>query len=124
MKDPVFELARRRVQRLVEDSAAIELEFDNIRAWRPVLTIMKRLRDQAADALTALAVADPEDPKLIRLLQNKVNLFADFVSKAREVYVEGIEAGDLLDAEEKEEMRDLAFSPPEGEQHEDQVDDD
>jgi hypothetical protein len=108
MQDPVLRLARQRAQRLVEDSAAIELEFDNVRAWRPVLTIMLRLRDQAAEALSALAIVDPDEPKLIRRLQDKVQLFSDFVATAKQVYDAGIEAGDLLDSEEKEELRDLA----------------
>ena len=104
-------LARQRAQRLVEDSAAIELEFDNVRAWRPVLSIMNRLRDQAAEALTALADVDPEKPAVIRALQAKVHLFNDFVVTAKEIYDAGIEAGDHLDAEATEELRDLIDDP-------------
>lgn len=107
MYDPVLALARKRAERLVEDSAAIEVQFEASREWRPVASIMARLRDNAAEALGQLAQADPDDVKLIRTYQNKVALFSNFVDVVREIYLGGIEAGDLLDAEDVEEMREI-----------------
>jgi len=110
MDDPTFNLAREAL-RNVQDSAAIELEFDNVRAWRPVLSILKRLRDQAAGALIAMVTVSPEDAKEIRRLQNQVQLFSEFIQTTRAIYHAGIEAGDLLDAADREELRDL-IDPP------------
>src|SRR5258705_11985755 len=106
MQDPVLMLAVD--QRLVDDSSAIETQFDSVKDWRPVATIMVRLREEAAVALVRLARADPEDAKLIRDLQNEVNLYAAFVRHVHSLYLEGINAGLRLDAKAVEEAREAA----------------
>lgn len=121
MKDPVLELTRQRmrdVERAAENTEALENEFRGGKAWRPVLTIMKHLRDQAAAALNGLATANPEDPKQIRHLQNQVQLFSDFVAVARQVYDAGIEAASLLDEADRQELGDLIAPLDERAEHE------
>lgn len=47
--------------------------------------LMSRAKDQAEDALSLLAEADPEDPKKIRDLQNKIRVadsITDWLSEA------------------------------------------
>jgi len=107
--DAVYEIARLDAMHVaVQESADIEAQFGQISGSRPVISIMLRMRDQAARALVELAHVDPEDPKAIRTLQNKVRMFSEFLEFMQKIYLEGIEADQELTQQNVDEMADLA----------------
>ncbi len=105
MTDPLLRLARERaLVRHIADSADIELQFSAAPGGRPVVTMLRKAMYDAADAMVALAVADPTDAKIINALQNRILRFDDLVKFARQIINEGREADEELTGDEREEL--------------------
>jgi hypothetical protein len=66
-----------------------------------------RLRDKAAESMLALAIADAEDPKAIRTLQNEVKRYDEWCVWITEIISEGIAYDRAMSDEEREEILDL-----------------
>ena len=112
--DPIVRLARTRALRAIRDSAEIEVQLSNIQGARPVVTILLKAREKAAQALTALAFIDVNEPKAITLLQNEVRRYDDLVRWFAELVAEGLENDAEITAADREEMIDLLSQSPEG----------
>lgn len=110
-EDPIVRLARLRA---IADSADIEAQLAVIQGCRPVLSILVKARNNAAQALAALAFVDPRKTNDIRDLQNAVRRFDDLVVWFGELVRDGFEADDEITAEDREEMIDLLAQSPEG----------
>lgn len=117
MSDPLLRLARERAMgRRIANSADMEIQFSSVPGARPIVTMLRRARDEAAEAMVALAVADAEEPKLIRQLQNCVLLFDNLVRLARDVINDGKQADEDMTEAERDELLDYLLATDEGRQ--------
>lgn len=111
MHDPIVRLAHLRIIKLSHD---LDRQLANRRDCAPVLEILHRLQDRAAESLAALATCDTEDPKAIRLLQNEVKRYDEWVGWLREIMSEGVDYDKEISAEERDEMIDMLTQTPDG----------
>ena len=117
--DPLIKLAQGRAMllRTRELSADIEVQLlPTVQGGRPVLEILRRLRDEAAEAMVVLVTVDAEKTSAVRDLQRKVLMFDDFIRITKEVIFEGIEADKLISESEIEEFRDQLLETEDGEE--------
>lgn len=116
--DPLLKLAQDRAMLLIarELSADIEVQLSDIQGGRPVVAILRRLRNEAAEAMVAITTVDAEKISAVRDLQRKVLMYDDFLRVAKEIIIEGIEADKLITADELEEFRDQLLETEEGEE--------
>lgn len=112
--DPIVRLARMRALRAIRDSADIEAQLSVMQGTRPVLSILVKARDKAAQALTALAFIDVNRTHEIETLQNEVRRYDDLVRWFAEIVAEGFEADAEITAQDREEMIDLLSQSEEG----------
>lgn len=111
--DQIYRLA---MMRIIKASAEIEAELRaDIKGSGPVLEILRRLRDRAAESMEKLVFTDAQDTKAILTWQNEVKRYDEWVEWVREIIREGIEINNRLDDEEREEMIDMLLATPEGE---------
>jgi hypothetical protein len=100
MIDPTEYRARRRA---VEQSAAIEVALKH-EPNSPLLELLSRANATHAAAVAALATVDASDANEIRELQANIKTLTLLTTWMHEIVVEGKEAGNLLDAEARDEM--------------------
>lgn len=107
---------RLSLQQAARLSIQVEAELtSNIRS-EPLLVVLDRAKENAAAALTALAVVDPEDPHAIRHLQNEVRRFNELVNWLHEMLIAGPEAERQLNATQMQEARALVLDDDTAEQ--------
>lgn len=111
--DPVYRLAKLRIIKL---SADLEVQLASVPGGGPTVEILRRLQHNAAESLAALAVCDTEDPKMIRLLQNEVKRYDEWLAWMKSIVAEGKLADQEISAQEREEMLDYLSQTPEGAQ--------
>lgn len=111
-EDPILRLAKIHI---VKVSMELEAQFI-ARGDAPCLEILKRLRDRAAQSLMALALCDSEEPKAIRLLQNEIKRYDEFVGFMKEIVDEGRSTDQELSHQEREELLDILQQTPEGQE--------
>jgi hypothetical protein len=105
MADPAQRIAW---QRAVELSADIEIAMrKDIANAGPLLGILAKARDAAAEAIAALVTVDAEEPKEIRRLQNEAQRFTDMVRWLTEMLAAGVDADEGIGDEERTELIDL-----------------
>lgn len=98
------------LQRMVEASAALEIQFDKDAGRRPVLFLLKKAREAAVAAYDVLIYhADPMDTAVVRQLQNEIRRYDDLVAWCREIINEGKEADQRLKEIEREEFASLVL---------------
>ena len=111
--DALSKLALARTQAAASD---IEAQLSIKNGQRPVVMMLQYAKIEAASALGALVSADPEDPKLIRKLQNEVARFDDLCRWLREVVIAGKEAEEELTDADRNEMIEILGQDEEGQQ--------
>lgn len=111
-EDPILRLAKIHI---VKVSMELEAQFI-AKGDAPCLEILRRLRDRAAESLMALALCNSEDPKAIRLLQNEVKRYDEWVKWMQEIVDEGRSADQELSHQEREELLDILQQTPEGQE--------
>lgn len=111
--DPVRRMA---MLRAISASADIEAQLNKQAENRPVLILLMRAREAAAEALEALATlpVDEATPAEIRSLQNEVRRYDDIVKWLREIVHDGFDYDREISDEDREEMIDLLMRTPEG----------
>lgn len=97
--------------RAIERSADLQIQLDRQAGLAPMISVLKKARDQAALAMNSLVYAEASDEKLIRGYQNEVRRYDDLVAWCQEIVREGIEAGQRLDETDRIEFSDLLLSP-------------
>lgn len=98
------------LQRMVESSAALEIQFDKDAGRRPVLFLLKKAREAAVNAYDVLIYhADPMDVAVVRQLQNEIRRYDDLVAWCREIIIDGKEADQRLTEIEREEFASLVL---------------
>lgn len=111
MHDPIVRLAHLRIIKLSHD---LDRQLANRRDCAPVLEILHRLQARAAESLASLAICDTEDPKAIRLLQNEVKRYDEWVGWLRDIINEGVVLEKEISDAEREELLDVLTQTPEG----------
>lgn len=125
MYHPLKSAALNHVIRL---SAELEVQLTGKEGHRPMLEILARAREAAAEAMIALTMVKPTDADLIREQQNIVSRYTDLIHFTREILVEGIEGDQIVayDAQEdilesvglseqdRAELAKLGISPQDG----------
>lgn len=110
-------LDRAAMQRAVELSADIEVQFTDKTGKNPVMALLGLAQKRAAEAIVAIASVDPENPKVIRGFQNEITCFALIVSWLREIVKDGFEASSLLDEQDRADLADaIGLTEDEAEQ--------
>ena len=92
--------------KLIRDSAELEAEIQS-KAPGWFWEIYNRLKDNAAEALTAMMVIDADKPEAIRELQMEIKLFDRFIEHTRSFISEGKTADQETDEAERDEVLDL-----------------
>ena len=111
--DPVNLLAK---QRIIAASSDIEAQLSVLQGCRPVLVVLLKARDRAAESLEALAFVDANKPDDIRTLQNEVKRYDELVEWFRDIVTTGIEYDKEITAEDQEQMLDLLTQTLDGQQ--------
>lgn len=99
------------MQKLIEASAAIEIQFDKDASRRPILFLLKKARDAAVEAMDALIFIDPVRTDEVRQLQHEIRRYDDLVAWCREIVIEGKEADQRLMEIEREEFASAVLDP-------------
>ncbi len=98
MNDPLLRLARDKVLlRQISDYADVTVQLNKSAAFRPIVTMLARARDEAAIAMVGLVVVSPTDTNEIMRLQNEARRFDDFVKWVRKIIAEGTDADKEID---------------------------
>lgn len=116
LRDPVLRLARQRIVRL---SAEIEAELRSRQFHGPMLEILHRLRERAAESLAILAFSNLDDPAGLieaKTLQNEVKRYDEMIGLMRDILHEGRDYDSEISAEEREELADMLMMSEEGRQ--------
>jgi hypothetical protein len=116
MADQLVKLAREHAMlaRTRDLSADIEVQLSGLQGGRPVIEILRRLRDEAAEAMVGLVLVDAENIIKVRDLQRKVLQFDDYFRVVKDIVHDGIEADKTLSTEELDEFRDELLETEEG----------
>lgn len=122
MADPLVHLAQIRI---IQASQELDLLFSTARPSGPLIEILRRLRERAAESLAALVLInflDPaEIPKAVTL-QNEVKRYDEFVIWLRDIVAEGKQYDRAMSDAEREENID--FMAPEKDDNYDTPEDD
>ena len=71
----------------------------------PALLILVKAREEAADAMAALCIADPHDALIVMKLQNEVDRYRALVRWLAEVVADGRDAAQTISDEDREDLR-------------------
>ena len=98
--------------RAIELSYDIQLQLERTAkaGFRPLLFILVDARKRAIAALTQLVIADADDAKAIRTLQNEVMRFDDMVNSCRKALAAAHEASERIDEQERAAINDLIMN--------------
>lgn len=111
---PILRLAK---QRIIAASADIEAQLSVTAGCRPVLFMLLKARDEAAEALAELAALPPGSPasEFLRL-QNDVALYDHIVRWLRQLVARGFELDREISEAERQELADILVATPGGEE--------
>jgi DNA polymerase III alpha subunit len=113
--DPLMLLAR---QRIISLSAELEVQLTDRRGSAPVVEIITRLRERAAESLAALATVDLFSEKgraEAVTFQNEVKRYDEFFGEIRRIVSEGIQLDQQARETEREQTLDMLQQRPDGE---------
>lgn len=111
--DQINRLAKMRI---ITASRELDAQLSKKRGCSPVLEILRRLRSRAAESLEALAFINAYDSEKIKLLQNEVKRYDEWVEWLRDIVSEGLEYDQQITDSEREELLDVLVQSPEGQQ--------
>lgn len=104
MKDPITALADDKLLLLAAD---VQVQLERGTANRPVLWLLVRAREKAAEALTKLVEVDASEESAIRALQNEVRLYGDMVEHCRNLMEVGRSEMARIKESDRETMAEL-----------------
>ena len=111
-KDSIDVVLDRTMMRMAADSDEIERQFSGLEG-APIISVMLRLRNDAAAAMYELISVNAEDPAAIRKLQNVVRRFPEFVDTVASIYHAGRQAHQIFEEDDVDELHDLIFDSDE-----------
>lgn len=93
------------LRKMVEASASLEVQFDKDASRRPLLFVLKKARDAAAQAMDALIYeCAPEDINTVRQLQHEIRRYDDLVAWCRQIIIEGKSADYIVSEFDREDF--------------------
>lgn len=104
MSDPVIGIAHDRLMAIMGIDLKVQLERGT--GTRPMLWLLAKAKEKAADSMALLIKVDPTDAEAIRTLQNDVVMFEDFVTWCKELLARGREADHALAEADRAEIAD------------------
>ena len=104
---------RLALEHAIRISAQLEVQLTKKDAFRPVLAILHKARGLAQGAISELARVDPENPRLIRDLQNEIAVYQQMVNFVRELIAAGIEADQQISETDEYEIQEVTNMTPE-----------
>jgi DNA polymerase III alpha subunit len=113
--DPLMLLAR---QRIIALSAELEVQLNDRKGSAPVVEIVNRLRERAAESLAALGTVDLFSEKgrsEAVVHQNEVKRYDEFFAEIKRIVAEGIQLDEQMRETEREAMLDMLQQRPDGE---------
>lgn len=103
-------LSRAALDHAANLSVDIELQLKGGGGKAPVLALLGKAQQAAAEAIVKMAEVDAEDPAAIRALQNDIKCFDRIVEWLSEIVADGFEAADILDAAAREHYADAILT--------------
>lgn len=100
---------------LVEMMAEVQVQLERGTGTRPILFMLADARERARNAISMLIEADPEQPDVLRKLQNEVKLFIDMVDSAKAVIDRGKEADRNIHEDDRAALDEMIMSMDEDE---------
>lgn len=98
------------LQKMVEASASLEVQFDKDASKRPILFLLKKARESAALAMDALIYdCKPESTEEVRQLQHEIRRYDDLVAWCRQIIIDGKDADYKVSEIEREEFEDAVL---------------
>lgn len=111
--DFITRVAKLRIVRLSQE---LEVLLAEKRGGDIVNEIVNRLRDRAAESMTALSICDATSPSAVMLLQNEVKRYDEFLGCLRDITQEGIAHDKELSREDRDDLLDILVQTTEGQQ--------
>lgn len=111
MNDPLTRLAKLRIVKLSQN---LEVILATKQGGDVVNEIVNRLRDRAAESMTALIVCNATDTNEVLRLQNEVIRYDEFVRTLSEIVTEGIQYDGEISREDREDLLDILSTTVEG----------
>lgn len=113
-KDPLVELGLGHLRKM-SIAADIEFQFSERSGFRPIVAVLQKAKEEAAQAVAALCIVDVDKPEDIRKLQNVTARYDELVRWIKELIQEGAAAERETTDAEREELLDILIETPEGE---------
>lgn len=101
MSDAVYRLA---LQRAAEDARQIVDDVTAGKGPRPLLSMLAKAKDEAAEAMELLVAVAPSDSASVQKYQNDVRRFDDLVRWIKDLIDAGLEADRLLSEGEADDL--------------------
>jgi hypothetical protein len=118
-EDVLTRVARERSRlRSISDALDLDIQFSGATEFRPVISILRKARDEAAEAMTGLVVVPPTEVEKIRELQQVALRFDSIFRWIRELIIEGKQAEYEDKQAERDELLDHLVSSDELEEAE------
>lgn len=113
MKDPIDDLSDRALFTLSVD---LRLQLEKNAGTRPMLFLIHRQREKAANAVHGLVNAPPDGHMQIREFQNEVKLYVDMVDACKELLSAGYDLESQFDDADRQDISDL-MTPEQARMH-------
>lgn len=107
LNDPVSGLAD---ERLLELAADLTAQLEKKAGTRPVLWMLARQRQKAAESIGLLMRVDPTEPEAIRILQNDVRLYEDMIASCRALVASGRDAYAAIEERDRDEITEIVMT--------------
>lgn len=102
--DPIYRIAQ---EQIIQASREIEVQLVANNGTFPILVMLRLAKQEAAAALSDLAIAYTANIEDIRKLQNKIHRYDDLVRWLSEIVAAGLEYEDDFRQAERQEVADL-----------------
>ena len=113
-EDVLTRVARERTRlRSISDVLDLDIQFSGATEFRPVISILQKARDEAAEAMTGLVIVSPSETEKIRELQQVALRFDSLCRWVRELILAGRQADYEEKQAEREELLDHLISTDE-----------
>lgn len=107
-------LTRLAKVRVIAMSEQLETLLADKRGGNIVVEVVNRLRNRAAESMTALATCDFTDSRKVATHQNEIKRYDEFFGCLRDIVQEGLQHDRELSDQDREDMIDILVNTAEG----------
>lgn len=112
-EDQITRLAKLRIVRLSQE---LEVLLADKKGGNIVTEIADKLRDRAAESMTALTTCDATNISAVMILQNEVKRYDEFLGELSRIARDGITFDKEFDRDDNEDLLDILVQTEEGQQ--------